>query len=255
MQLYKLISGKLRTDVKDLRTKNILQVYRACIKLKHFDPKLFTHLNAQIRKRIKYVFPKDLIACCAANIACKSQDSEAFAKSMLTHIQRADLIGSLRPKDLVNLLVLTYEALKLDFTPEFKKEINTIADRAMDRFMLEQRKFISHQKQQIKPVKEGEEAAVEEEKKPEKSLSIFYVNNFLRNLLLLERYDESVIAFIQDVLSNKCLLGAKDILFIITYTLQVRQKTRFLKDAEVEEILIPSFINLEKNLTKVIFFY
>ena len=164
---------------------------------------------------------------------------------MLSHIQKTDLIGSLRTKDLVNLLVLTYEALKLDFTPVFKEEINNIADQTIDRFMLEQRKYIAIQKKQEKTPQEGENVET-------KSLSIFYVNNFLRNLLLLERYDQAVTAFIQDLLSEKCLLAAKDILFIITYSLQVHKKTTFLKDSELEEILIPCFISLENNLTKVI---
>jgi len=242
--LYKLVSNKLKTEIKELRTKNILQIYRACLKLKYFDPKLFTHLNAQIRKRIKYVYPKDLIACCAANIACKSQDSEAFTKSMLSHIHKTDLIGSLRTKDLVNLLVLTYEALKLDFTPVFKEEINNIADQTIDRFMLEQRRYIAIQKQQEKAPQEGQDVET-------KRLSIFYVNNFLRSLLLLERYDQTVIAFIQYLWNEKCLLAAKDTLFIVTYALQVHKKTNFLKDSELEEILIPCFISLENNLTKV----
>jgi hypothetical protein len=163
---------------------------------------------------------------------------------MLSHIHKADLIGSLRTKDLVNLLVLTYEALKLDFTPVFKEEINNIADQTMDRFMLEQRRYIAIQKQHEKVPQEGENAET-------KRLSVYYVNNFLRNLLLLERYDQTVIAFIQDLLSEKCLLAAKDILFIITYSLQVHKKTTFLKDSELEEILIPCFISLENNLTKV----
>jgi len=249
-----LISTKIKSEVKDLRTSNILKIYQACLRLKYTDHKLFVQLNSQVKKRLKYLYGKNIISCCASNIACKYEEAEKFTKTMLTHFIDNNLINKLVQKDLVNLLVLMHEVSKfnLDFSENiflFRTNCKMLVDQAVKIFLDRQRKYLQTAKNSPRSQEDVENVEISLRNQ---LIPVYYTNKFLRSLIFLKYYDKNVISMIQTLLNGNFAVSMEDLLYMITYALKYKEASKN-SEFSIDSIIQKAFPKLEESLSKVKF--
>lgn len=245
------MTGKLRNYLSDYRTNNILQIYRSCMKLRHSDPKLFTALNAQIRRRIKYVEVKDLIPCCATNLACQNEDGEKFIRTTFLHLIKTRQFERLRLKDSINLLFLLGELKTVKVESAFRRELDIITDDAIKKVINKQIKFLSSQTE-VRETKRGDYSISELNERKIRTVKLANFDSLLRALILLDRPDEKVIELIMALIKNDYAMSKKEALAIVTFA--VKYKLHHNSIASLKTfffIVYNTFAKLEKKLIRV----
>ena len=223
MNIYKLLNSKLRGYVPTYRTKNIIQIYKSCLKYKHPDSKLFVHLNAQVKKRLRYISPKQLISSCAANIACKYDDAEKFVRTTLQHMQTNKLMGQLRLQDLTNLLFLLSEIKSMNVDERFQNECKVLTDYTIRRIANMQIKYIGGIKvnQSQESVEEGY-GDLENVGRVLKTIRLSHFDRFLKALIFLGRTDDNIMYFIKTLLKNDYSMTKKEAIAILSFALKYK---------------------------------
>ena len=253
MNIYKLLNSKLRGYISTYRTKNIIQIYRSCLKYKHPDSKLFIHLNAQVKKRIRYISPKQLISCCAANIACKYDDAEKFVRTTLQHMQTNKLISQLRLQDLTNLLFLLSEIQAMNVDERFKNECKVLTDYTIKRIIDMQIRYIGGVKgnQSQESVEEGYGDS-ENVGRILKTIRLSHFDRFLKALIFLGRTDSNVMYFIKTLLKNDYAMTKKEAIAVLSFALKYKL-TSTSPDSHKDFFFVvyTVFPKLEESLSKV----
>lgn len=246
-----LLISKMKNDIPTFRTQNILRVYQACLRMKNQDTKLYAILNAQIRKRIKHIFPQNIILCCAANLVPKHDTTNHFIQSMIAHMIKADMTTNMRLKDLINLLTLISQVLESKMEDGFKQDCRMLTDVIVKKIIDKNQGYI---KRGGRPKKAAEaeqsettdEAAVQLARR----LAIVHFDRLLRGMMILEKYDKNMVNLIEIMLSNAYMLSIKDIIYIITYLLEFQKRSQAVP--HINQLVISAFLKLEDGASKVI---
>jgi len=218
-------------------------------KLKIPDQKLFEHLNAQIKKRIHYIYAKDLVMCCAANIVCNYQEKKNFVVFVLNYFIQKNITRMLNMKEKVNFLVLINQVSGWKFDDiSYKTQLNLLMEAVIKGVIEGQNKFIkSGGKLSAKATEEKEKSTdtltIQD---PAGPVRVLYMDKFYRVMIQSQKFQANILELIKTIINKKCVVSLSDLLYFTAYTIQYSRA----KNEDQTNLLSSLLVKLNEEFTK-----
>ncbi len=221
-------------------------------RLKLPDQKLFEELNAQIKKRVNYIYAKDLVLCCVTNIECKYHDKKAFIVSILNYCIKKNISKLLSLKEKVNFLVLINKVSNWKFEDlAYKSQLNLLLDSVTKGIVETQTKFIRSGGQIDSKKANSPEASSKESLTTEQisqPIQVLYMSNFYKVMIQAQKFESNLIDLIKLIINKRCEVLVADLLYFTAYTIQYSKA----KKVDQSNLLSTLLVKLNSEFTKVI---